>query len=188
MKRIVAIAMFAFSANAAAQDPKPGRPDGIGANTPRKPMATESFARCLIAPELIMELQSEIGLEDSQRARIIDEMSRAQATFTKLQWEMAAAQQLITRALARSTVDESVLKDFDAMLALENELKRTQLTLLIRVKNALTPQQQDRLTVARTISAMREMTANLRELTLKLDGKEIPPKGSKPAGTGECSQ
>ena len=167
MNRMLVVAMLALSTSAAAQDPKSDRLDGIDPQDARKPMAAESFAKCLFPPELIMERQSDIGLDAMQRAKIIDEMSRAQLTFTKLQWEMTTVQQQIMRELRRSVVDESVLKQFDAMLALENQLKRTQLELLIRVKNVLTPQQQ------------RQLSPN---------PNKPPPSGERVAQNAACSQ
>ncbi|HKS07207.1 MAG TPA: hypothetical protein VJR92_12940 [Gemmatimonadaceae bacterium] len=142
MKRMLVLALCLISVSASAQDTARVRTDAITPKDARKPAPSESFTRCLIAPETVMEHQAEIGLDAVQRTRIIDEMAAAQAQFTKLQWELTAVQQQVTRELRRPNVDESVLKQFDAMLQLENQLKRAQLTVLIRVKNVLTPQQQ----------------------------------------------
>jgi len=52
--------------------------------------------------------------------------------------------------LASPRADEgNVLEQIDEVLAAEARIKRSQMTLLVRIKNILTPEQQDRLSELR---------------------------------------
>ena len=102
----------------------------------------DPFSRCLIPPETIMGHQAELGVTDAQRTKLIAEMSQAQAKFTEVQWTMGSEQQNLEQILAKPSIDESAaLKQLERITSIEQDLKRTQMTLLIRVKNTLTPVQ-----------------------------------------------
>ena len=50
------------------------------------------------------------------------------------------------RLLGNAQVDEAqVLEEVDRILALEREIKRAQISLMVRIKNTLTPAQQAKL-------------------------------------------
>jgi Spy/CpxP family protein refolding chaperone len=133
------------------QPPNPGMARRDGPTTPPTPMAPrapggDDLMRNLIPPELIMSRQAEIGLQDSQRASIVKEMSQAQAKFTETQWSLSAGQEKLQRLLQANPIDEgAVLKQLDQVLTLEQDLKRTQMGMMIRVKNILTAEQQAKL-------------------------------------------
>src|SRR5690242_11274279 len=97
----------------------------------------------LLPPELIMSHQQEIGLDDQTRAACIGEIQRFQAVTMKLQWDLKAAVEQLARMLGGSRIDEAkALAQADRVMAIEHELKKAHLTLLIRLKNRLTPAQQ----------------------------------------------
>jgi hypothetical protein len=53
-----------------------------------------------------------------------------------LQWQLAAASEKLVGLLKQSQVDQgNALAALDAVLALEREVKHTQLTLMIQIKN-----------------------------------------------------
>jgi Spy/CpxP family protein refolding chaperone len=94
-------------------------------------------------PELIMGHQRELGLQDSQRAAMTSEIQKAQARFVELQWKMSAETERLKALLGPPVVDEArVLEQVDRTLAVEREVKRIQVALLVRIKNTLTPSQQ----------------------------------------------
>jgi len=104
--------------------------------------------------------QGEIGLQDDQRTKLASEMSRAQAKSTEIQWTLRGEQQKLEQLLRAATLDEvAVLKEVDRILSLEQEMKRTQVTLLVRVRNTLTAEQQTSLWAARP---RRPMDARMR--------------------------
>ena len=77
-------------------------------------------------------------------------MADAQGKFIGLQFKMSAEVEKLQSLLQPASVDESkVLDQVDRVLAVEREVKRAQLSLMIRIKNMLTQQQQAQLGVLR---------------------------------------
>jgi Spy/CpxP family protein refolding chaperone len=88
----------------------------------------------------------EIGLDDTQRNAIRKEVQKAQSRFLDLQFDLQTEMETMVRLVQENKIEESrVLAQLDRVLALEKEIKKTQISLLIRIKNALTPAQQARL-------------------------------------------
>lgn len=111
-----------------------------------RPPGDDPFARHLFPPELVMAHQQAIGLTDRQRSALQDAMKDAQGKFIDLQFRMSAEVEKLQRLIEGTTVDEGkVLEQVDRVLTLERQVKHVQLTLMIRVKNQLTPQQQQAL-------------------------------------------
>ena len=118
-------------------------PAGLGSEDP--------LAKYFFPPELIMSHQQAINLSDSQRTSIRTLMLDAQKTFVSAQFKMSAEVEKLQGLIADSPVDEArVLEEVDRVLGVEREIKREQLSLMIRLKNLLTPQQQDALAKLRS--------------------------------------
>jgi Spy/CpxP family protein refolding chaperone len=138
---IIALAFVLSAASLAAQGPPVQRGPGP---TP------DDFGRNFFPPELVMQHQSEIGLQDSQRAALASAIQQAQGKFTDVQWKLSAEGEKMGRLLQPAQVDETqVLEEVDRILALEREMKRAQIGLMVRIKNTLTPAQQAKLTEIR---------------------------------------
>ncbi len=107
----------------------------------------DALTKFLYSPELVMAHQDAIALTDHQRAAIQDVVREVQSkALVDTQFKLGLAGEKLRGSLARTTVDEaSVLQQIDDMLALEREVKRAQITLLVRVKNLLTPEQRSAL-------------------------------------------
>ena len=106
----------------------------------------DPFARYLFAPERVIGHAHDIGLDDSQKTRIRDEVQKVQSRFLDVQFSMQEAMGRVTALLQEKTVDEArVLAEIDKVLALEREVKRLQISMLIRIRNILTPEQRSRL-------------------------------------------
>ena len=106
----------------------------------------DPISRYLYPPEKVMGHAQEIGLDDAQRNGIRNEVHKAQGKFLDLQFELQGEGEKLGRLLQEKPVDESrVLAQIDRILVLEKDVKRTQIALLIRIKNLLTPAQQSRL-------------------------------------------
>jgi len=128
------LACLALATPARAADPPGGDP--IGSK--------------LFPPELVMANQAELGLDDRQRETILKELERAQAQFPRLQWQLQAASQQLGKLLDATQVDEAkALAQASEVMKLETEIKRTHLTLLIRIRNALTEAQRAKLQALR---------------------------------------
>lgn len=111
---------------------------------------SDPIAQNLFPPELIMKYQADIGLDERQGKAIKEAIQKAQSKFLDLQWEMQSESQKMARLLQGHTVDEAaVLVQADRVMGLERDVKKTQLSLLIRIKNLLTESQQARLTELR---------------------------------------
>jgi Spy/CpxP family protein refolding chaperone len=126
---------------AALLNPCPG---GMGGDDP--------MAKAFFPPDLIMSHQQAIGLTDAQRNSIRTLMQDAQTTFVPMQFKMAAEVEKLQNLIAASPVDQgAVLDEVDRVLAIEREVKRGQLSLMVKLKNLLTPQQQDALAKLREV-------------------------------------
>jgi len=120
--------------------PKPGIECG-----PRPPDG-DPFARYLFPPELVMANQQAINLTDRQRSGIRQAMTEVQSRFIDLQFRMSGEVESLQRLIQPASVDEAkVLAQVDRVLAVEREVKHAQLSLMIRIKNLLTEQQQAQL-------------------------------------------
>ena len=138
MKRSVALIALLASLATAAGAQQPVAPAGQGQQDP--------FARHLFPPELVMQHQGEINLTDAQRQTLSQAIQQAQATMVDTQWKLSGEAQKLIRLLQSATVDEAqALEQVDRILALEREVKRAQMGLMVKIKNTLTPAQQTRL-------------------------------------------
>jgi len=143
MRRLILALAFVFVATSlAAQGPPPGQ-RGPG---PRP----DDWGRSFFPPELVMQHQSEIGLQDAQRAAITSAVQQAQAKFMDMQWKLSAEGEKMSRLLQGTQVDETqVLEQVDRILTMEREIKRGQISLMVRIKNTLTAAQQAKLSEIR---------------------------------------
>jgi len=136
------------SAPLAAQQPQ--------AQPSQQPGGSDPLARYLFPPELVMALQREIGLLPAQRQQISQAIGRLQARVLELQWTMHEEQEALADLLSRPQVDSAAaLAVMDRVLGVEREVKRAHLALLIQIKNALTPEQQERLRAAQQAGPAR---------------------------------
>lgn len=139
---IFAFAFVLGATSIAAQGPPQGqRGPGPG---------PDDWGRNFFPPELVMQHQSEIGLQDSQRAALTSAVQQAQSKFMDVQWKLSAEGEKMGRLLQGTQVDETqVLEEADRILALEREMKRGQISLMVRIKNTLTAAQQAKLAEVR---------------------------------------
>jgi hypothetical protein len=160
MRKILLMAALLYNAGAAAAQTPSGREpicivDGVqvpaqACGLSQQQPNPDPFARYLFPPELVMAHQQAINLTDRQRAAIQEAMKDAQGKFVDLQFRMSADGEKLQELVRGTSVDEArVLEQVDRVLALEREIKRAQLTLMMRIKNQLTEQQQSALTKLR---------------------------------------
>lgn len=106
----------------------------------------DPIAKYLFPPELVMKHSQDLGLDERQRTAVKENVQKAQSKFLDLQWELQEESQKMVRLLQARPVDEAaVLAEADKVLALERDIKRTQLSLLVRLKNLLSESQQAKL-------------------------------------------
>ena len=121
-----------------------------GQQPPADPLGENFFP-----PEMVMQHQQAIGLNEEQKSFLKGEVQRAQARFTELQWQIQSEMETMISLVKEPRADEQqVLAQLDKILGLERDIKRTHITLVVRIKNSLSPEQQARL---------REIKNKLRE-------------------------
>lgn len=131
MKRaLMLLVVFATAAAFAQQQPPPPNPED------------DPIGRQLFPPDLIMSQASRLHLDEKQRTAIKNEVERAQSKFFDLQWDVREASEAMGQMLEQTPIDEArVLAQADKVMGLEREIKKIHLSMLIRIKNALTPEQ-----------------------------------------------
>src|SRR6202158_5399269 len=126
-----------------------------GANRAQQP-ATDPIGQSCFAPELVIQHQEAIGLSAEQKDYLKTEIRQAQLKFTELQWKLQDEMEKLVALVKQPRVDEQqVLTQLEKVLATEREIKRQQVTLLVRIKNKLTPEQQAKLSELRTKPATK---------------------------------
>jgi Spy/CpxP family protein refolding chaperone len=117
----------------------------------QSPQASDDpIAGQLFPPELVMQYHQQISLTADQSKSLRDAIQQAQAKFLDMQWDMQSEKEKLVLLLKARPVDESaVLAQLDKVLDREREIKKTQISLLIRIKNQLTAEQQNKLTELR---------------------------------------
>jgi len=116
----------------------------------QQPPALDPVNELLFPPELVMARQNAIGLSEAQKTYLRAEILKAQTRFTELQWQLQDAMEGLIGLLKQPKADEAqVATQLDKVLASEREIKRAQIGLLVRIKNNLTEEQQQRLQALR---------------------------------------
>ena len=97
-------------------------------------------------PELVMRHQKTIGLTATQQSAIREEMLRTMPRFTELQWQISAEEEALSATLkSESASEKEILAQFEKLLAVEASVKRLQFENLLKIKNILTNEQQEKL-------------------------------------------
>lgn len=118
------------------------------AQTP--PTVDDPIARTLFEPELIMQHRRAIDLSDRQRDEISRVIKEMQGQVVSLQWDLREQADALATELNKPRVDlDRALDRMSRVLQTEGKIKQAHLTLLVRIKNVLSPQQQESLRALR---------------------------------------
>ena len=102
----------------------------------------DPFKGKLFAPNVILENQAELGLSKDQFTEIRAAVVAVQGNVAEYEWDMREAYQKIMAELDESPLSEDrVLEYAEAALLAENQVKKHQMMMLIRLKNLLTADQ-----------------------------------------------
>ena len=113
---------------------------------PGHPAHEDPLEHLLFPPELVLMHARDLGLQPGQRTTIVNAIKEVQGDLLDLQLQMGERGNELAGLMRQNKVDEAAaLAQADKVMALEREVKRKQFQLLIRIKNALTPEQQERL-------------------------------------------
>jgi Spy/CpxP family protein refolding chaperone len=150
MKRLTMIVLLlaAFATVAAwAEGADPGgRPQGPGPGGGNPPPRDTPFARDFFPPETVLRNQLALGLTAEQLEAVKKLVNETHASLLDIQVELERETELFKKTIEPAKVDEAAaLAQAERMLGLEVRAKRAQLTLLVRLKNILTAEQQAKL-------------------------------------------
>lgn len=107
----------------------------------------DPIGESLFAPELIMQHRRAIDLTDEQRDAISRLIQQLQGRVVSLQWQLLDEMQSLQEILEAPRVDlDRAMDQLNQTLDTEKEIKEAHLEMLIRIKNVLRPDQQERLT------------------------------------------
>ena len=88
----------------------------------------------------------QLNLTDEQKAFMRAEIQKTTATFQELQWKLQDQMELLHESMKSTSVNEQqALAQLDKVLEIEREIKRLHIGLAVRLKNRLTPEQQEQL-------------------------------------------
>src|SRR5829696_6110777 len=129
--------------------PSPHPPNAPGAdNVPNHPHPPnpDPLAHLMFPPDMIMGHARQLNLTDEQKAFMRSEIQKTAATFQELQWKLQDQMELLHEAMKSTSVNEQqALAQLDKVLEIEREIKRLHIGLAVRLKNRLTPEQQNQL-------------------------------------------
>jgi Spy/CpxP family protein refolding chaperone len=136
------------SAQEPPQAPQP--PNARGADTvpnhPHPPGPPDPLAHLMFPPDMIMGHARQLNLTDEQKAYMRAEIQKTTTMFQELQWKLQDQAELLHETMKSSSVNEQqALAQLDKVLELEREIKRLHIGLAVRLKNRLTPEQQEQL-------------------------------------------
>lgn len=104
----------------------------------------DPFGALLFTPEEIMQHRRAIDLNDEQRDGITRLIEELQGRLVGLQWRLLDETEAVKEAMEGPRVDlDRVMDRFGKAQDTEMDIKRVHLELLIRIKNILSPQQQE---------------------------------------------
>jgi len=117
-------------------------------------MGADPVGSKLFPPDLIMNHQQELGIDQQQRDAIAKEVEQAHSQIFPMQWKMSAAAEALAKELDAPKIDESkALGLANKVMSIEQEVKRMHLSLLIRIRNLLTDGQRAKLAEMRAKSS-----------------------------------
>jgi Spy/CpxP family protein refolding chaperone len=132
------------------QPPQQPHPDARGAdnmpNPPHPPPNPDPLAHLMFPPDMILGHARELNLSDEQKTFMRAEVQKATSTFQELQWKLQDQAELLHETMKSTSVNEQqALAQLDRVLDIEREIKHLHIGLAVRLKNRLTPEQQEQL-------------------------------------------
>lgn len=115
--------------------------------TPQAPLPPmDPLGDVMFPPEMIMGHARELGVTDEQKTFMRGEIQKTTTRFLELQWQLQDAMEALHQTMKGNAVDEQqALSQLEKVLDTERQIKRLHFTLGIRLKNQLTPEQQEKL-------------------------------------------
>lgn len=100
------------------------------------------FKGKLFAPKVILEHQDELNLSKEQFTAIRAAVVEVQTSVAGYEWDLREAFQRVLSDLDETPIaEDKVLNSLQAALEAENEVKKRQVAMLIKLRNLLTDEQ-----------------------------------------------
>jgi len=152
MKALIAlffVALLSVVTISSGQQPSPpNSPNGpadIPPNHPHPPNP-DPLAHLMFPPDMIMGHARQLNLTEEQKAFMRSEIQKTTVSFQELQWKLQDQMELLQETMKSTSVNEAqALAQLDKVLDVEREIKRLHIGLAVRLKNRLTPEQQEQL-------------------------------------------
>ena len=146
---VFAAALLLVSVVTAQQPPQPPQAPRGADNVPdhpHPPGPPDPLAHLMFPPDMILGHARELNLTDEQKAFMRAEVQKATVTFQDLQWKLQDQAEALHETMKSTSVNEQqALAQLDKVLDIEREIKRLHIGLAVRLKNRLTPEQQEQL-------------------------------------------
>ena len=127
------------------QAPNARRADNVP-NHPHPPGPPDPLAHLMFPFDMIMAHARQLNLTEEQKAYMRAEIQKTTTTYQELQWKLQDQSELLHETMKSTSVNEQqALAQLDKVLELEREIKRLHIGLAVRLKNRLTPEQQEQL-------------------------------------------
>jgi hypothetical protein len=116
----------------------------LGAAPPAQEIDAKVLGENFFAPALVLRNEQRIKLKPEQRTAITESVQQLQNKVVDLQSRMEQEGERLAKVVHRDEVsDGAALGQLDRVLAVERDVKRARIAMLIRIKNTLTPEQQE---------------------------------------------
>ena len=128
--------------------PSPNAPRGADTvpDHPRPPHPPDPLDHLMFPPDMIMGHARQLNLTEEQKTYMRAEIQKTTTMFQELQWKLQDQSEQLHETMKSASVNEQqALAQLDKVLDLEREIKRLHIGLAVRLKNRLTPEQQDQL-------------------------------------------
>jgi Spy/CpxP family protein refolding chaperone len=145
---LLAAVLLLSAISISAQQPPPA--DGPAPQDqprpPHPPMPNDPLGDAMFPPEMIMMHTRELDLTQEQKTFMRAEINKATTRFNELQWQLQDAMEALHDTMKANPVNErQALAQLDKVLDTEREIKHLHIAMGIRIKNQLTPAQQEKL-------------------------------------------
>lgn len=97
-------------------------------------------------PKLVMRHQNDINLTEDQKETILSLINSNHSAHSRIRWDLQSKMDEMRDLVSQNDVDlQQANEKLDEILALEQQLKKMQLSALIQIKNTLTEEQEQQL-------------------------------------------
>ncbi len=118
------------------------------------PLPPVGLAKVMYPVSFVMQNARALNLTAEQRAFMQEEIQTTTKRFNELQWELNDAMEVLVGAVkADESAEQDALNLLDKALNLEREIKRLHMTMGLRIKNKLSPEQRKKLETLRTANS-----------------------------------